>query len=53
MAKGGGESLTDGFGDEAMNRRETLEMVRAYYRITDPAVRKRVFDLVKSLAPES
>jgi hypothetical protein len=25
--------------------------VRAYYRITDPAVRKRMFDLMKSLAP--
>jgi transcriptional regulator with XRE-family HTH domain len=39
-------------GDEAMNRRETLELVRAYYRITDPAVRKRMFELMKSLAPE-
>ena len=34
-----------------MNKRETLELVRAYYRITDSAVRKRVFDLIKSLAP--
>jgi hypothetical protein len=34
-----------------MNKRETLELVRAYYRITDPSVRKRVFDLIKSLAP--
>lgn len=39
-------------GDEAMSRRETLELVRAYYRITDPAVRKRVFELIKSLVPE-
>lgn len=38
--------------DDSMNRRETLELVRAYYRITDPAVRKRVFDLVKSLVSE-
>src|ERR1700739_3607260 len=30
----------DGFADDALNRRETLELVRAYYRITDPAVRK-------------
>ena len=37
--------------DDSMNKRETLELVRAYYRITDPAVRKRVFDLIKSLAP--
>jgi transcriptional regulator with XRE-family HTH domain len=42
----------EGFGDDSMNRRETLDLVRAYYRITDGAVRKRVLDLVKSLAPE-
>ncbi len=42
----------EGFGDDTMNRRETLELVRAYYRITDPAVRKRVFDLIKSLTPD-
>jgi hypothetical protein len=34
-----------------LSRRETLELVRAYYRITDPAVRKRVFDLIKSMGP--
>jgi transcriptional regulator with XRE-family HTH domain len=37
--------------DETHNSRETLELVRAYYRITDPAVRKRVFDLMKSMGP--
>jgi transcriptional regulator with XRE-family HTH domain len=37
--------------DETQNTRETLELVRAYYRITDPAVRKRVFDLMKSMGP--
>jgi transcriptional regulator with XRE-family HTH domain len=42
---------TDGFADDALNRRETLELVRAYYRINDPAVRKRVFDLIKSMGP--
>ncbi|WP_376097673.1 helix-turn-helix domain-containing protein [Roseomonas sp. CCTCC AB2023176] len=41
----------DAFEDDTMNRRETLELVRAYYRITEPAVRKRVFELIKSLAP--
>ena len=43
----------EGFGDDTLNRRETLELVRAYYRITDPSVRKRVFELIKSLVPES
>ena len=41
----------DGFSDDTLNRRETLELVRAYYRITDPSVRKRVFDLIKSMGP--
>src|ERR1700744_5944841 len=43
--------MQDSFSDDALNRRETLELVRAYYRITDPAVRKRVFDLIKSMGP--
>jgi transcriptional regulator with XRE-family HTH domain len=43
----------DAFGDDTMNRRETLELVRAYNRITDAGVRKRVFDLIKSLVPDS
>src|SRR4051812_9467118 len=41
----------DPFGDDTLSRRETLELVRAYYRITDPAIRKRVFDLIKSMGP--
>jgi transcriptional regulator with XRE-family HTH domain len=41
----------DGFEDDTLHRRETLELVRAYYRITDASVRKRVFDLIKSLTP--
>jgi transcriptional regulator with XRE-family HTH domain len=43
----------DAFGDDTLSRRETLELVRAYYRITDNAIRKRVFELIKSLVPES
>jgi transcriptional regulator with XRE-family HTH domain len=43
----------DPFGDDTLNRRETLELVRAYYRITDAGVRKRVFDLIKSLVPDN
>ena len=34
---------------ESMARRETLELVRAYYRIDDASVRKRTFDLLKAL----
>jgi transcriptional regulator with XRE-family HTH domain len=35
---------------DPLTRRETLELVRAYYRITSPNVRKRLFELAKSLA---
>jgi len=61
------ESLTSAFGgqgrrvgniepqeniaDDTLNRRETLELVRSYYRIADPALRKRVADLIKSMGP--
>ncbi len=31
-------------------KRETLELVRAYYQIGDPKVRKRLFELTKALA---
>lgn len=57
-ALGGGRGLMRGGDlpaelgeDDTLHRRETLELVRAYYRITDPAVRRRVFDLIKSLTP--
>ncbi len=39
----------DPFDNDPMNRRETLELVRAYYRITDPNQRKKIFELVKSM----
>ena len=43
----------DGFGtDDTMSRRETTDLVRAYYRISDPAVRKRIYDLIRSLGPD-
>ena len=35
---------------DPLSRRETLELVRAYYRITDEQVRKRLFELTKTLA---
>ncbi len=30
-------------------KRETLELVRAYYKISDPQVRKRLFEMVKAI----
>lgn len=42
-----------GFESTGMHNRETIELVRAYCAINEPAVRKRVLDLVKSLAPSA
>lgn len=49
----GFEEPTATFEADPMTKRETLELVRAYYRITDPQVRKRVFELAKTLATAS
>jgi transcriptional regulator with XRE-family HTH domain len=35
---------------DPLSRRETLELVRAYYKIDNPRVRKRLFELTKSIA---
>ena len=35
---------------DPMMRRETLELVRAYYRIPDSQIRRRLFDLTKAIA---
>ena len=35
---------------DPMARRETLELVRTYYSIRTPLVRKRVADMVKSIS---
>ncbi len=34
---------------DPMAKRETLELVRAYYKITDPELRKRLYELAKVL----
>lgn len=38
-----------GYDADPMARRETLELVRAYYKIRDAAVRKRLFEMTKAL----
>lgn len=38
------------FHYDPMSKRETLELVRAYYKIQDRTVARKVFELVKSLA---
>src|SRR5712692_3525489 len=37
-----------GYEPDPMMRRETLELVRAYYRIPDMQIRRRLFDLTKA-----
>jgi transcriptional regulator with XRE-family HTH domain len=44
------EDAPAGFEVDPMTKRETLELVRAYYNISDPQVRKRVYELAKALA---
>ncbi|SDG23307.1 Transcriptional regulator, contains XRE-family HTH domain [Limimonas halophila] len=38
---------------DPLAKRETLELVRAYYRVQDPQVRRRLFELTKALASPS
>lgn len=52
-AEGMAESPSSAFEHEEMTSRETMEMMRAYYKIKSPAMRKRVFELVKSMAEAS
>lgn len=48
-ARGMGEATPD-FAAEPLMKRETLELVRAYLRIAEPSLRRRVFDLAKAIA---
>lgn len=40
----------EAFSGDLLAKREMLQLVRAYYRIGEPTVRKRMFELVKSIA---
>lgn len=52
-AKGLAEATGKHFESDQLSRRETLELVRAYYRIGNAKVRKRVFELVKAVGQSS
>lgn len=45
-----GEAAAQRYESDPMMRRETLELVRAYYRIPDAQLRRRLFDLTKAIA---
>lgn len=36
-----------------LTSRETIELVKAYYRVTDPKKRKRILDLIRSMTDEA
>jgi transcriptional regulator with XRE-family HTH domain len=44
------EPPADGFDADPLRKRETVDLVNAYYRIADSVVRRRLFDLAKALA---
>ncbi len=46
---GGKAKKPPSYEPDPMATRETLELVRAYYKISDPQVRKRLFEMTKAL----
>ena len=49
-ARGGGKAKKPpNYETDPMATRETLELVHAYYKIADPQIRKRLFEVVKAL----
>lgn len=50
LSTGFEEESETAFSDENIFTRETIELVRCYYQINNSATRKRVFELVKSVA---
>jgi hypothetical protein len=44
------EPPAEGFDSDPLRKRETIELISAYYRIDDPTIRRRLFDLAKALA---
>ncbi len=52
--KGFGEAATPfEHGKDPLAKRETLELVRAYYKIRENRVRKRIFEMVKAVGAAS
>lgn len=46
------EPPVEAFESDPLRRRESVELIEAYYTIDDAAVRRRLFDLAKALAAE-
>ncbi len=60
-AAGGGRRRARGLSEapaavlepDLLSKPETVELIRSYYRVTDPGLRKRVLDLLKILGKAS
>ena len=50
QAAGLSEAAVEPYQPNPMMKRETLELVRAYLRISDPQIKRRIFELTKALA---
>ncbi len=47
--RGGRAKKPPSYKPDPMAKRETLELVRAYYKISNPKIRKRLFEMTKTL----
>src|SRR5580700_1835689 len=47
------EPSAETFDSDPLRRRETMELVNAYFAVKDPTIRKRMYELVRALAAES
>ena len=52
-ARGLSEAPASALEPDSLSKRETVELIRAYYQVTDPKLRKRVLDLLKALGKAS
>ncbi len=52
-ARGFSEAPAAALDSDVLNKRETGELIRAYYRVKDPRVRKRVLDLLQAVGKTS
>lgn len=52
-AKGFAENEASDFEYEDMSNKESMALIRAFNKVSDPQVRKRILGLVKSLADEN
>ncbi len=52
-ARGLSEAPASALAPDSLSKRETVELIRAYYQVTDPKLRKRVLDLLKALGKAS